>query len=71
MAVGPTEGLFSNFFQMTPSQVQVSDEMASLFQNAMRAVTTMKNSPDSAIPPANAPQRVRTTGIGGQIDLTA
>lgn len=71
MAIGPTEGLFGNFFQMSPSQVQVSDEMASIMQNAMRGVTTMKNNPDAAIPPANAPQKVNTAGIGGQLDLTA
>lgn len=71
MAVGPTESLHQNVFQMTQFQVQIANQASSYIQNSMRAVKTITINPDSAIPPANSPQNARSEGIGGQVDFRA
>jgi hypothetical protein len=71
MAVGPTESLQGSIYHLTPFQVQISNQVARLIQNTMKGVKTFRINPDTAIPPANSPQNVRSEGIGGQLDLSA
>lgn len=71
MAVGPTESLHQNVFQMTQFQVQIANQASALIQGSMRGVKTTTVNPDTAIPPANAPQNIRSEGIGSQLDLKA
>jgi hypothetical protein len=71
MAVGPTESLHQNVFQMTQFQVQISNQAAALVQGVMRGVKTSTINPDTAIPPANAARGLRSEGIGSQLDLEA
>jgi len=45
--------------------------MSTMVVNVLRGMLTAKVNPDSAIPPANSPQSLRTEGIGSQLDLDA
>ncbi|GEM_PF-6907584 len=72
MAVGPTEALQApNVFHITQSQADISGRMSTMVVNVLRGMLTAKVNPDSAIPPANSPQSLRTEGIGSQLDLDA
>lgn len=72
MAVGPTESMQSpKLFRMSSTQVDISNRIMTIMGNTMRGVTTTRVSPENAIPPANAPQKVRTAGLGSQLDLDA